>query len=209
MAALRTVSVSLIRQLARHAPRNTVRTPLRGLATAKAPSSLFAPLDTFSDRHIGPDDKEIAHMLEKLGYNSMDAFIADAVPEKIRSSVKAVSDESIPALSESELFRRAKELGKANQPYKSYIGMGYHNAVVPPVILRNVCYALTCFWLGRGTNRGRTRLWKALHGTPLTLLTSRRLRKVSLKPSLPQLHGDINVSIMQVVSSRWSTSRRW
>ena len=77
-------------------------------------------------------------MLSKLGYDSMDAFIADTVPEKIRTSATAVSDESIPALSESELFRRAKELGKANKAFKSYIGMGYHNAVVPPVILRNV-----------------------------------------------------------------------
>ncbi|KAH9944226.1 glycine dehydrogenase [Epithele typhae] len=110
----------------------------RALATAKAPSSLFSPLDTFPDRHIGPDDKEMAGMLSKLGYDSMDAFVADAVPDKIRSSTTAVSDESIPALSESELFRRAKELGRANKPFKSYIGMGYHNAVVPPVVLRNV-----------------------------------------------------------------------
>ena len=102
-----------------------LKAPSRGLATAKAPSSLFSPLDTFTDRHVGPDDKEVAHMLSKLGYDSMDAFIADTVPEKIRTSATAVSDESIPALSESELFRRAKELGKANKAFKSYIGMGY------------------------------------------------------------------------------------
>ena len=122
-----------------------MRAPSRGLATAKAPSSLFAPLDTFADRHIGPDDSEVTHMLAQLGYDSMDAFVADAVPEKIRSSASAVSNESIPALSESELFHRAKELGKANKPFKSYIGMGYHNAVVPPVILRNVRRAFSSY----------------------------------------------------------------
>lgn len=81
-------------------------------------------------------------MLSKLGYDSMDAFVADTVPQKIRVSSSSVSNESIPALSESELFQRAKELGKANKPVKSFIGMGYHNAVVPPVILRNVCFSV-------------------------------------------------------------------
>ena len=139
MAAPRNVSALLARHLAHHARPMHPRVLSRSLATAKAPSSLFAPLDTFGDRHIGPDDSEIARMLAKLGYDSMDAFVADAVPEKIRSATNAVSNETIPALSESELLRRAKELGQANKPYKSYIGMGYHNAVVPPVILRNVC----------------------------------------------------------------------
>lgn len=140
MAVFRTVSV-LARQLTHHARSARPEVMSRGLATAKAPSSLFSPLDTFTDRHVGPDDSEVARMLAKLGYDSMDAFVADTVPEKIRSSVTAVSNETIPALSESELFRRAKELGKANKPFKSYIGMGYHNAVVPPVILRNVSRA--------------------------------------------------------------------
>ena len=78
-------------------------------------------------------------MLKNLGYDSMDAFIADTVPPKIRISPSTVSNESIPVLSESELQANAKALGAQNKPFKSYIGMGYHNAVVPPVILRNVC----------------------------------------------------------------------
>lgn len=141
MAALRNLSALRPRPFTPHARTSSLgslRLPARSLATAKAPPSLFASLDTFADRHIGPDDNEVAHMLTKLGYDSMDAFVADTVPEKIRSSSTAVSNESIPSLTESQLFLRAKELGKANKPYKSYIGMGYHNAVVPPVILRNV-----------------------------------------------------------------------
>ncbi|KAI0068129.1 glycine dehydrogenase [Artomyces pyxidatus] len=110
----------------------------RGLATAKPPSSLFAPLDTFPDRHIGPDNAEAAFMLSKLGYDSMDAFVDQAVPPKVRVSSDAITDDQISPLSEFELFYRAKDLGNANKPFKSYIGMGYHNAVVPPVILRNV-----------------------------------------------------------------------
>lgn len=77
-------------------------------------------------------------MLSTLGYDSMDAFVGAAVPLKIRVPPNAMSNETIPAFSESELYYRAKELAGCNKPFKSYIGMGYHNAVVPPVILRNV-----------------------------------------------------------------------
>ncbi|KAJ7225345.1 glycine cleavage system P-protein-domain-containing protein [Mycena pura] len=104
-------------------------------ATAK-PQSLFSPLDTFSARHIGPDAREAASMLAALGYDSMDKFIGEVVPPKIRVSGAVV--DSISALSESELYTRAMELAAQNKPFKSYIGMGYHCAVVPPVILRNI-----------------------------------------------------------------------
>lgn len=77
-------------------------------------------------------------MLSTLGYDSMDAFVSEAIPSKIRVSATSVSNDSIPAYSESELYYRAKELANQNKSFKSYIGMGYHNAVVPPVILRNV-----------------------------------------------------------------------
>lgn len=67
--------------------------------------------------------------------------MAATVPPKIRVPSSAVSNDSIPAFSESELHQRARALAKANKSMKSYIGMGYHNAVVPPVILRNVSCA--------------------------------------------------------------------
>jgi glycine dehydrogenase len=118
----------------------------RALATAALPSSPFAALDTFPRRHIGPDAAEEAKMLAKMGYASMDAFVADAVPKDIRVSEADISNDTIAALSESELHARAKELAAANKPVKSYIGMGYHNAVVPPVILRNVGVVIKLFY---------------------------------------------------------------
>jgi glycine dehydrogenase len=134
MAALRIGS----RSTSRHVERRVLTASRRELATAKLPTSLFAALDTFSDRHIGPDNAEAAYMLSKLGYSSMESFVDEAVPPKIRIPADAISDKAIGPLSEAELLRRAKLLGAENKPFKSYIGMGYHNAVVPPVILRNV-----------------------------------------------------------------------
>lgn len=116
-------------------PAFALSAPSRSLATAKPPRSLSESLDTFPNRHIGPEDQDVAHMLARLGYDTLDAFVADAVPPKIRILADEVN---IAALSESQLLNRARELAEKNTPVKSYIGMGYHNAVVPPVILRNV-----------------------------------------------------------------------
>ncbi|KAG8219512.1 glycine cleavage system P-protein-domain-containing protein [Butyriboletus roseoflavus] len=136
MAALRFASALRFARLSA-IPRHT-HLHARCLATAKSPSSLFDSLDTFTDRHVGPDDQETSFMLSKLGYHSLDAFLSATVPATIRIPATTISDASMPALSESELHARAKALGKQNSQFKSYIGMGYHNAVVPPVILRNV-----------------------------------------------------------------------
>lgn len=110
----------------------------RGLATLRPQASIFSPLDNFQERHVGPDDREASYMLSRIGYESMDAFIGATVPPKIRVSKSNITNQSIPAFSESQLHERAKELAGQNKPFKSYIGMGYHTAVVPPVILRNV-----------------------------------------------------------------------
>lgn len=101
-------------------------------------SSVFAPLDNFEARHLGPRDHDVDHMLEAVGYKSMDDFIADAVPPHIRLAEDAVSWDTIKPMSESELLRRGQEIASMNKVHRSFIGMGYHNALVPPVILRNV-----------------------------------------------------------------------
>ena len=147
----------------------------RGLASLKPAPSLFAPLDTFPERHIGPDDEEASKMLSHLGYDSMYAFVADTVPPKIRVSTTLVDNISIPSLSESQLHDRARQLAGENKSFKSYIGMGYHCAVVPSVILRNVCYK-SCASLYVVFIVPRS--WKIRLGILPILLTSLKLRKV-------------------------------
>ncbi|KAG8900612.1 glycine decarboxylase subunit P, partial [Tulasnella sp. 403] len=98
----------------------------------------FGSLDTFQDRHIGPNASEADVMLNALGYSSMDEFISDAVPRHIQVAPELISNDVIPPLTESEMIKRARQLANKNKVYRSYIGMGYHNAVVPKVIQRNV-----------------------------------------------------------------------
>lgn len=95
-------------------------------------------------------------MLGYLGYESMESFIGETVPADIR--IKEVSDEDVKPFSELELMRRAERLAEMNRPMKSYIGMGYHNSIVPPVIQRNVSSACDSEDLGlRGMSGGRLR----------------------------------------------------
>lgn len=70
----------------------------------------------------------------------MDAFVRDTVPDSIRVAENSVSEQSIPALREGEMLRRAEQVSGLNEPRRSFIGMGYWNAVVPQVILRNVLH---------------------------------------------------------------------
>ncbi|SNX86290.1 probable GCV2 - glycine decarboxylase P subunit [Melanopsichium pennsylvanicum] len=100
--------------------------------------SIFAPLDTFESRHVGPRDHDSTKMLNALGYSQMEQLVADTVSPSVRLADSAKFYDQIKPLSESELAQRAESIAKMNKPFKSLIGMGYHNTLVPPVILRNV-----------------------------------------------------------------------
>ncbi|MGE0862699.1 MAG: aminomethyl-transferring glycine dehydrogenase [Vicinamibacterales bacterium] len=93
------------------------------------------PLDTFAHRHIGPRGDEIAAMLEAVGAASLDQLIDEAIPASIR--LKAPLD--LPAAeSESTYLARLKGIAAKNEVFRSFIGLGYYDTLVPSVIRRNV-----------------------------------------------------------------------
>ncbi len=91
--------------------------------------------DQFATRHIGPRPDDVQAMLSLLGYPSLDALIDAAVPEEIRLDRPL---DLAPARSEHEALQAIRQLASKNQVFKSYIGMGYANCIVPQVIQRNV-----------------------------------------------------------------------
>ncbi len=89
----------------------------------------------FHQRHNGPSDREVAHMLQTIGAGSIDQLIDQTVPSKIRLQHNL----NIPqALSEPEFLKSFGQLAKKNKLFKSFIGLGYYNCHVPTVIQRNI-----------------------------------------------------------------------
>ncbi|HEY8238514.1 MAG TPA: aminomethyl-transferring glycine dehydrogenase [Candidatus Limnocylindrales bacterium] len=89
----------------------------------------------FVDRHVGPDEREVAAMLASIGYESLDALIRATVPSAIlRRDVLGLP----AARSEAEALADLRDMAAANTPLRPMIGMGYHDTITPPVILRNV-----------------------------------------------------------------------
>ncbi|MBP1647555.1 MAG: glycine dehydrogenase, partial [Bacteroidetes bacterium] len=90
---------------------------------------------SFSRRHIGPGPEASLKMLQVLGYLSLDAFVNDVVPRSIRQAQPLTTGEPV---GEYDLLIRLREIAAHNKVWRSFIGMGYHDTVTPPVILRNI-----------------------------------------------------------------------
>ena len=91
--------------------------------------------EMFSNRHIGLTENDKNYLLKKVGYNTMDDFISDLVPNNIkRQSPMEINSE----LSEKELLNKIKGYASLNINNVSMIGQGFYGTHVPSVILRNV-----------------------------------------------------------------------
>ena len=70
-----------------------------------------------------------------MGLGSLDELVDQTIPESIRLK----NDLDLPdASSEHELLGQVQEIGGLNRVFRSHIGMGYHDTIVPGVILRNI-----------------------------------------------------------------------
>jgi glycine dehydrogenase len=91
--------------------------------------------NSFQLRHIGPNTEEQKQMLATIKADNFDQLISETIPDDIRLNNGLVLS---PAMSEYEYLQHINELGAKNKPFKSYIGLGYHEAIVPSVIQRNI-----------------------------------------------------------------------
>jgi len=97
---------------------------------------LLAPIDQFEPRHSGSTDSgELAAMLAQVGYESLDALSAAAVPEGIRLPYPLALPE---AAGEAAALAELRALAAQNQVFRSFIGTGYYDCAVPAVIQRNI-----------------------------------------------------------------------
>ena len=91
--------------------------------------------DVFVNRHIGPRDTDVPAMLTQIGSDSIEDLIAKTIPASIR--MKEELDLS-HAMTELEYAAHIQSIAAKNKVFRSYIGLGYYDTVVPNVIKRNV-----------------------------------------------------------------------
>jgi glycine dehydrogenase len=91
--------------------------------------------DKFVNRHNGPRAFEVSEMLAKIGVSSVDELIDQTVPEKIRLKKPLKVD---AAMTEFQYSKHLRSLAKKNKVFRSYIGLGYYNTIVPAVTQRNI-----------------------------------------------------------------------
>ena len=97
--------------------------------------SMLKHPDLFSERHIGPSDSDIESMLKYIGQRDLTAMTEATVPADIRLE----NNLKLPApLHEHEVIHSLRQVAERNKVFRSYIGMGYHNCIVPPVIQRKL-----------------------------------------------------------------------
>ena len=107
---------------------------LRPMTTTTRPVTLTSA-DSFVPRHVGPSAADVAAMLETLGYPSLDALIDATIPEAIRFRRPLAIH---AGRSEHEALAALRAIAVKNRVFRSYLGYGYHDALVPPVIQRNI-----------------------------------------------------------------------
>jgi glycine dehydrogenase len=91
--------------------------------------------DQFSHRHLGPREEEIHQMLETIGVGSLDELVDKTIP----SSIHHKDPLNLPeGLEEHSYLERLREIAAKNKLYKTYMGLGYYNTYLPPVIQRNI-----------------------------------------------------------------------
>ncbi|RYJ45481.1 aminomethyl-transferring glycine dehydrogenase [Flavobacterium beibuense] len=91
--------------------------------------------DAFALRHIGPRENDLQHMFKTIGVESIDQLIYETLPDDIRLKAPLNLD---PAMTEYEYLNHIHQLGAKNKIFRSYIGLGYHPAIVPAPIQRNI-----------------------------------------------------------------------
>lgn len=90
---------------------------------------------SFAHRHIGPRDHEVEEMLNVIGVSSIEELIEQTIPDGIRMKENLNLS---TAMTEQEFLVHIQEQARKNQIFRSYIGLGYHNTILPGVIQRNI-----------------------------------------------------------------------
>ena len=105
------------------------------MSPQKSDEPLLENTDSFVRRHIGPRPEDAGEMLTGLNLAGMEELIEKTVPASIRLQRPLDAGE---AHNEFSVLNQLRELASKNKILRSFIGMGYHDCITPPVIQRNI-----------------------------------------------------------------------
>jgi glycine dehydrogenase len=91
--------------------------------------------EQFQSRHIAPSEADTAKMLKTIGVSTLDELIGQTIPQKIRLTTPL---NLTAAKSEFDYLNTLKQTASKNKVFKSFIGKGYYDVIVPGVIQRNI-----------------------------------------------------------------------
>src|SRR6195952_1864866 len=91
--------------------------------------------EKFQSRHIAPNLTDSEQMLKVIGASSLDELIAQTIPANIRLKNPLNLP---PAKSEFDYLNTLRQTASKNKVFKSFIGQGYYDVIVPGVIQRNI-----------------------------------------------------------------------
>lgn len=115
-------------------PNSSVATPSRS-ASEKATVNPLAKRDAFAPRHLGTVGPTADLLAQKVGYDSVDSLVDEAVPASIR--IGELTGLPLP-IGEHDMLAELKSIASRNTVNKSYIGLGYYPTITPPVVQRNI-----------------------------------------------------------------------
>lgn len=91
--------------------------------------------NNFIHKHNGPKAGDLSKMLDTIGVKSLDELINQTIPAAIRLEKPLNLGEG---MNEYEYLEHLRKLASRNKIYRTYIGMGYYNTILPGVIQRNI-----------------------------------------------------------------------
>eukprot|EP00931_Biecheleriopsis_adriatica_P041410 TRINITY_DN2366_c0_g2_i1.p1 TRINITY_DN2366_c0_g2~~TRINITY_DN2366_c0_g2_i1.p1 ORF type:complete len:996 (+),score=234.61 TRINITY_DN2366_c0_g2_i1:60-3047(+) len=105
-------------------------------ANAVVSNELLLPTDTFAQRHLGPSPADVKEMCALIGVKDLKELMEQTIPESVRREQEL--DLPDGTLGEAGSLALIKQILSKNVIAKNFIGMGYHGALVPGPILRNL-----------------------------------------------------------------------
>jgi len=101
----------------------------------KSPATITNSPYDFVRRHIGPNERQTEEMLKVLGLQSLNELVDKTVPSDIQFRGKMNIPEALP---EHLALKEAESIAKQNEIWRSFIGLGYNDCLIPTVIQRNL-----------------------------------------------------------------------